>query len=474
MRIRNGPAQFEVGNRSFTHMFDGFGKLYSWRFQGNGSVYFSTKFIKSEFYKKSISLSDISPYVMFGSTQPRFNPVQTLLALWRNMDNMNVNIYRFPSEKSHRGDFVSLTDVWDNYEIDPSSLGTIGYQHPTVPSTGGINSFIFRNIMSTPHPLPEYGTSNHFTFLLSLAVVPGFNHRISLIRIKSMMDREVVTQWTVNQHEAPYMHSFSVTPNYVILFSAPLFFNFHAFLVSGSVLKGLQWHGSEENMTIHVIDIKSGIIRTFTAPPVFYMHHINAFETWTNEIIIDLPTYRDASVILNLKTETLLNRRKRNKLNPHSVLTRYGINLNKTQVSVKPFPESVKYPCVTKFDMPIINENYRSRNYCYVYGFVPKWDDKQYSQFALVKKDLCGNGKDRMWFYPNHYPAEMWFIPFPAVNSTNLDEDAGYLLVPVLDGQKNVSYLAIIDAVSMKTSFTAYLPTRVPETFHGRFFPGIE
>ncbi|XP_060082507.1 carotenoid isomerooxygenase-like [Ylistrum balloti] len=472
--IRNGPGQFEVGNRRFSHMFDGFGKLYSWRFIGNGSVFFSTKFIKSDFYSKSISQKDISPYVLFGPTHPRFNHLQVLLALWRSMDNMNVNIFRFPSQRNKDGDFVSLNDIWDNYEINPLSLDTIGYQHPKVPSFGGINSFIFQNIMSSAHPLPEYGTPHLFTYLVSVAVVPGVKHRISLIRIKSTDDREVVAQWSVDIHEVPYMHSFSVTPNYVIFFSPPLFVNTKALLPTAFISNGLKWQGARKNMTIHVIEIRTGIVRTFSAPPIFYMHHINAYETWTKEIIIDLPTYPDASLIFDLNMETLLNRSERNKLNPHSILTRYGINLNRTQVSVKSFPESARYPCVTKFDMPVINEVYRSRNYCYVYGMVPKCDDTQYSYIALVKKDLCGNGKDRMWFYRYHYPAEMWFIPFPTDNESKPKEDDGFLLVPVLDGEKNASYLAVIDAVSMTTAHKANLPTRVPMTFHGRFFHSIK
>ncbi|XP_069114360.1 retinoid isomerohydrolase-like [Argopecten irradians] len=470
--IRNGPAQFEVGKRSFSHIFDGYGKLYSWKFKGNGTVLFSTRFIKSAFYNKSISQKDISPYLLFGTTKPRFNPIQVLLAIWRDMDNMNVNIYRFPSGDENKPDtFVALSDLWDSYKFDPDTLTTVGYLHPMVPPTGGIDSDIFQNVMSTAHPLPEYGTSHHFTYLRSFALIPELKHRISVIRIKSATDREVVAQWTENPDEASYMHSFSVTPNYVIVFSPPLYFDTKSLLVSAFISKSMKWHGDDKNMTIHVVEIKSGVVRKFSAPPVFFMHHINAYETWTKEIIIDMPTYRDASVILDLKMENMFNRSKRNQLNPHPVLTRYGIDLNRTQVSVKPFPDSVKHPCATKFDMPIINENYRSRNYCYVYGLVAKCDNTHYSNFALVKKDLCGNGKDRIWSYPNHYPAETWFISSPPKNGTSPKEDDGYLLVPVLDGEKNESYLAVIDAISMTISHRAYLPTHIPQTFHGRFFP---
>jgi beta-carotene 15,15'-monooxygenase/beta,beta-carotene 9',10'-dioxygenase len=47
------------------------------------------------------------------------------------------------------------------------------------------------------------------------------------------------------------------------------------------------------------------------------------------------------------------------------------------------------------------------------------------------------------------------------------------LVVPVLDGVRKESYLAIIDAVTMETSNKAVLPTYVPFNLHGRFFDGI-
>ncbi|XP_069114359.1 beta,beta-carotene 15,15'-dioxygenase-like [Argopecten irradians] len=469
--IRNGPGQFEVGKRRLTHMFDGFGKLYKWHFEGNGTVLFSTKFLRTGFYKKSISHHDISPYITFGPTEPRFSYMQVLLALWRRGDNMNVNVYNLPSEDK-RGSYVALNDVWDNYEIDPASLDTIGYEFPKVPSFGGISSYMFKHTMSTSHPLPEYGTPNHLTFLVSQAVAPGVSHRVSLIRIKSMSEREVVAQWALPPDEVPYMHSFSVTPKYAILFSPPIFVDTKSLLVSGFVSKGLKWRGTKKNTTVHVIEIKSGTIRKFNVPPIFYLHHINAFEKKGNKIVVDLPTYTDPAFVFRMSLETLLNRTERNKLNVHSTLKRYVIDLERNKVRVRKFPTSAKYPAANKFDMPIINEKYRSLKYCYAYGLVAKFDNRQYSRTALVKKDLCGNGKDRVWFIPNHYPAEAWFIPFPA-NHTYMygNEDSGYLLAPVLDGERNASYLAIIDASTMTTFSKAYLPTRVPLTFHGRFFP---
>ena len=51
-QIRNGLGRFEMPKRSFLHSFDAFGKLSSWRFPGNGSAYFSTRYVCSDTSRK--------------------------------------------------------------------------------------------------------------------------------------------------------------------------------------------------------------------------------------------------------------------------------------------------------------------------------------------------------------------------------------------------------------------------------------
>jgi carotenoid cleavage dioxygenase-like enzyme len=63
----------------------------------------------------------------------------------------------------------------------------------------------------------------------------------------------------------------------------------------------------------------------------------------------------------------------------------------------------------------------------------------------------------------------MWFVPAP--NATR--EDNGVLLTPVMDGQKRQSYLLLLNATTMTTINRAYLPSLVPFTIHGRFFPDL-
>lgn len=40
-----------MGPHQFNHYFDGYAKVNSWRFPGDGEAYFTSRFISSQFYK---------------------------------------------------------------------------------------------------------------------------------------------------------------------------------------------------------------------------------------------------------------------------------------------------------------------------------------------------------------------------------------------------------------------------------------
>ncbi|XP_060086158.1 beta,beta-carotene 15,15'-dioxygenase-like [Ylistrum balloti] len=469
--IRNGLGRFEVGNRRFVHSFDAFGKLSSWIFPGNGSAFFTTKYLQSDFYKDSVDKNDIASYLMFESVVPEFNEFQKLQALARGIDNMNVNVYKFTDqEHGNISQYVVLNDFWKLYQIEPSSLSTMKSITAAVPSGKHSGGFAFLSFLSSAHPLPESGTSNHFTFVSSVSLIPGIKSKISLIRIKSTTERESVAEWDVDK--VPYMHSFSATPNYVIIFAAPFYINVEKILRTAEPFESLDWF-ADQDTTVYVIHIKTGEVKTMRIPNVFTMHHINAFEGADSKIVVDVSAYKSPAFVKNLEIAILRDSKRRNNFDAHAMVKRYVIDIENNHVTVATFEtnESNGVLCADKLDLPTINEEYRYQNYCFVYGVVLKWDNTRLSRIAIVKKDLCGQNRDRMWFVPNHYPVESWFVPFPSYKSKG--EDNGYLLVPVLDGIKKRSYLAFIDARTMTTTHIAYLPIAIPFGLHGRFFPEL-
>ena len=136
------------------------------------------------------------------------------------------------------------------------------------------------------------------------------------------------------------------------------------------------------------------------------------------------------------------------------------MHLNNGTVSRQTFPSKPKV--VSGLDFPAINEKFRYRRYCNIYGTHPKGVET----IILVKKDLCNHTKDLMWSVPNHFAGEPWFVANP--NATT--EDDGLLLDVVLDGNKGKSYLAVFDAKTMKMINRAYLPNLIPFGLHGRLF----
>lgn len=406
---------------------------------------------------------------MFETVTPPFNEFQKMECLARGIDNMNVNVYRLKNNQTGNDDFVALNDFWKIYQFDPISLSTIKSVTAAIPHGKHSGGFAFLNLLSSAHPLPEFGTETTFTFVSSVSIIPGIKSKMSLIRVISTTERELVAQWNVNR--VPYMHSFSVTENYVIFFAAPFYVSVGRMLRYAEPFNGLVWH-PDDDTKIYVVDIKKGSVRTIPVPNVFTMHHINAYELGkSNQIVVDISSYPDPSFVKNLEVKIMRDPIKRNNFNTEAKIKRYLIDLRKNTAQMQTFDhENTDVPCAHKLDMPTINENYRYKKYCYVYGVVLKWDGTKLARIAVVKKDLCRGGKqDKMWFVPNHYPVEAWFVPLPGGQS----EDDGYLLMPVLDGERGQSYLAIIDAKTMKTANRAYLPTFVPYSLHGRFFPDV-
>ncbi|KAJ8303772.1 hypothetical protein KUTeg_018695 [Tegillarca granosa] len=465
--VRNGLGRFEYSKRSFTHSFDAYGKLCSWKFPGNGTAFFTTKFLKSKFYIDSSNTNDIAPYTIFGAVVPEFSELQKFVALSRGVDNMNVNILRFYNESNGKFDYVTVSDIWKIYVVDPLSLTTKRSVTANIPKghqyTGSVKLY---TTLSTAHPLPEPGTKYHITYVSEVSLIPGLKNKMILVKIKSAEEREAIAEWEVDR--VSYMHSFSVTSNYAVFFAIPYFISISKMIWYMDTFEGLEWF-SDRPTLVYVVDLRNGEIETLKTENMFFLHHVNAFEIGTSKLIVDIATYHSPEFLKVFEMTTLMDPVKRNKFDAHAHLKRYHIDLNANQILVQSFTPPKHIPFATYIDMVTINEHYRFRNNCFVYGAVLNKDNIKFSQIALIKKDLCGRNRDAYWYLPAHYPTESWFVPSP---SSSIEDD-GILITPILDGQKKMSYLAILDAKTMNLTHKAYLPTTIPLSFHGRFFEDL-
>ena len=144
--------------------------------------------------------------------------------------------------------------------------------------------------------------------------------------------------------------------------------------------------------------------------------------------------------------------------------------------------------CCTNWSDFLINKDnahiinlFLIRHYCYAYGQAIVDVRRQY----LVKKNVCDSTEDKVWnFFCNtkilsllmqiwykeeHYSGEPIFIPNP--NGTS--EDDGVLLVIVLDGATQLSYLLLLDGQSFETLAEARMDTFIPMSIHGSWYDEI-
>ena len=148
---------------------------------------------------------------------------------------------------------------------------------------------------------------------------------------------------------------------------------------------------------------------------------------------------------------------------PDYAFARHKINLATGETSKTVFINKINSVFVDMFDYPIINEQYRGREYCYVYGT----SMVDYSRTAIIKKNLCNPTADKFWYKENHYLSEVWFFPTPEGKA----EDDGVIMTIAFDGEKKQSYLLLLDGFSLETVAITYLPYNVPWTAHGMHFP---
>jgi len=466
--VRNGPAQLSFnGNsrRKFTSWLDGYGKLHSFKFSGS-KVLYSGKMLESPNYLASVEKGELVPSVTlnkFATVEEEWTFTEKMLITAKSFaltafDNNNPALWRIGPSNIEEGIYMGVTDGPTPIRFNISTLDTIGMQYPPFPP---FNPF---PLTGCAHWMREPGTDNSINF----RHVKG---------LRGAPYTEVHRYTPGNDYQSPQLvatfvpkktssiHSFSITENYAIFFYYPVTIDGPKMFETGfHVFELLQWLDNE--MTeVYVVNLKTGEVRQFETEPTYSAHHANAYEDG-DDLVVDLcPT-----PYINLRTYLELEK----QLNPPKVskgisttadqeFTRYRINTKTGLVVPSQFPNSIKNKFINNFDFPTINEDYRGKSYCIVYG----WSAIDYSRQALVKKNVCDSTKDLVHYVENHYSSEMHFLPRPGGSG----EDDGVLVTIVFDGPKEQSYLLLLDAKTFRPIDRAYLSHHIPWSAHGMHFP---
>jgi carotenoid cleavage dioxygenase-like enzyme len=431
--IRNGPAQFSVGEQDYRHWFDGHAMLHAFRMT-DGTVSYRNRFLETQSRTEALAEGEIvrsefatDPCMsLFGRVMSVFNPKPT--------DNASINVARLDDQ------YVAMTETPIPVAFDPETLETVG----VVDYDDDVDAQ-----MATAHPHVEPDTGRILTYQV------GFG-RQSEYQVCSIPPddtaRTVIASLDVDRPS--YMHSFGMTENYVILSEWPLVVGPLDLLLRGQpFIENFEWV-PERGTRFRILRKADGAeVATCSADAAFAFHHVNAVER-DGEIDCDIVTYPDATIINELYLDNL----RSDEPSPGTgTLRRYRLSLDGGSASSRPLSDE-------QLELPRLHEGAaRTQPYESVYGI----GTRQEGNFAdqLVKIDVT-SGAAETWHADGTYPGEPVFVPRPDPTA----EDDGVLLSVVLAPADDRSFLLILDAATLTEQARATVPHAIPFGFHGQFF----
>lgn len=430
--IRNGAAKFEIGKEEYQHWFDGLAMLHRFAFD-KGEIVYTNRFLRGKTFLAASRKKRIV-YPEF-ATNPRVSlPHRVLLnATGQYTDNASVNVAKVGDS------FLALTETPPRVEFNPVNLKTRG-QFRYQDRVGGH--------LTTVHPHYDYKNHEVINYITKFSLTSTYN----IYRIKEGSTTRKVFA-TIPVKQASYMHSFGMTENYVVLTQFPLFINHVRLLGSGGpFVDNLSWKPEYGTNFLVVSKDRGNVIGKFKTDPFFAFHHINCFEK-DGTVIVDLNAYKDSSIIRGL----YLHKLRGDFLLPTPEMRRYYLDLGSGEVTDEILSQDfVEFPRL----------NYRQSNtqdYRYVYGLSDQ--DSNGFPVKLVKFDVKTK-EAKQWFRENNYPGEPVFVPTPRAEG----EDDGVVLSMVLDTDKRLTYLLVLQADTFTELARAYLPFPVPFGSHGQYF----
>lgn len=432
--IRNGPGQFEVGKTPIPHWFDGLAQLHRFSF-ANGMVSYGNRFIHSNAYFKDNQTGKIN-YRGF-AVDPCRTMFQKVFATFFEGDPANntvVNVTRLED------DFIAMTEFPLAVRFDPKTLETLGVLDYDQKISAKL---------ATAHP--------HYDFNRRV----GINH---MTRIGRKMSYDLYTLTsnkrtkiaTIPIKSPSYIHSFSITPRYIIVadYSFRLGNLFALAFGEKPFIQNFVWDNRQDSHFL-VINIESGeLVAKIPADPFFSFHHINAYEADENTLIVDLSAYNDAHLVDQLYIDALLHQ----DYPQVGEFRRYTLPLGGGRATYEVLSdESIELPRI----------NYKPHNghdYQFAYGASVKKNSTDFLN-QVIKVDVK-NRQTWVWHETGCYPSEPVFVPAPNAQS----EDDGVLLIVVLDSLAGNSFLLALDAHTMQELGRAIVPQHIPFGFHGSFF----
>lgn len=258
--------------------------------------------------------------------------------------------------------------------------------------------------------------------------------------------RQVIGAYPVERPS--YLHSFGMAPNWFILTLGALVVDPRKLLLRRRPFIENYRFEPERGTTWALFDRRGSRWHSLQSEALFTFHHVNAFEEG-NDLVVDLITYPDASVVNSVYLDALA----RAEEVPGGQLRRFRLG------------RDVRSELLTELslELPRLHPGHQGRPYRYVYGMSQRPGTSRDFYNMLARIDVTG-GPELTWFEPGVYPGEPVFVPRPGGTT----EDDGVVLCVLLEGSS--SSLLVLDASNFQEVARARVEQAIPFGFHGGFY----
>jgi len=212
----------------------------------------------------------------------------------------------------------------------------------------------------------------------------------------------------------------------------------------------------EEKQVLRCLQRGKKLVGTFTAPHFFVFHHVNSFEMSETKLAIDMACYPNSEIVDAL----FLDKISSDPLPRDNEIRRYYIDLSEDPD--KEIGYNVLFPEL--LELPHINyELCNGSRYRYLYGL---GHDRKRFLFSSILKVNTETSEHVKWEEEGCCPSEPIFIASPGATA----EDEGILLSVVINPDKAVSFLLVLDAQSFAEIARATIEHPLPLMLHGNYY----
>jgi len=433
--FRNGPGLFERNGYRKKHILDGDGMIQR-LFLKDGQAHYQNHFVRTEKYLTEEKAGKFL-YPTWSTLAPKW---------YQNLPGFPQHSQAGIVATVRDGVLYALDEVGKPWALDPVLLNEIGPY--TIANSGAADTYKAHNKID--------GRNGDWIFL-------GWSerrHSVAQVLIKNKAG-DTIVQRDIPLPRRGYVHDFFITENYVIINLQAIAYNPLKMLFGReSIIDSLRWKPEIGNILCVVERKNDGKVSFINAPATFMWHVFNAYEIDGN-IIADFIGYDEPDHFIgdSALLSAIMNDQKGGDCKPGTV-RRYRINLEKETAMEETLFEG-------DFEFPMIH--YAVTGYKNRYGFSTTGKNGVLYHDSLVKFDFEEQKKTHIKLGNNVLVGE----PVYAVASAE-DNGKGHLLSLCLDGDTSKSFVAVVDADSMKLACKINLRHATPLSFHGCWEPLIK